>query len=140
MAANTVPIFLKEGNSVGVLINAANTAADGSGTLFTLLTATLDGSRIEGVNFTSSQATVGASVAKVCRMFITDASGANPYLIGEVVLPAATRSATAIGATAIFWFAKPKVLISGQIVKVSQSLCATAADNTTAFPIGGGNY
>jgi hypothetical protein len=139
MAANTNPIFPKEGNSFGVLINAANTAADGSGTLFDLITATVDGTRVDGVIFTNSQVTVGAAAAKVCRMFITDAAGANPMLIGEVALAALTRSATAIGQRAVFFFEKALILKSGQKIKVSSSVRATSADDMAAVALAG-NY
>lgn len=137
MAANTAPIFTKSGNMIGVLINSANTAADGSGTLFDLITGATDGTRVEGVIFTNSQVTVGAAVLKVCRIFITDASGANPFIIGEQLMAATTRSTTVIGQTATFFFPKPVILKSGQKLKVSQSLRATSADDTVAVPIAG---
>ena len=139
MAANTAPIFPKEGQSVGVLINSANTSADGSGTLFDLITATVDGTRVDGVIFTSSQTTAGASVAKVCRMFLTDTAGANPLPVGEIALPATTRSNTAIGARVVFFFEKAIILKSGQKIKVCQSLRATSADDTAAVAFAG-NY
>lgn len=139
MAANTAPIFTKEGQSIGVLINAANTAADGSGTLFDLITATADGTRVDGVIFTNSQATVGAAAAKVCRMFITDTAGANPMIIGEVALPATTRSNTVVGQRVVFFFEKSIVLKSGQKIQVTSSVRATSADDVAAVAFAG-NY
>lgn len=140
MAANTTPIFTKEGQHSTVLINAANAAADGSGTLFDLITGGADGSRIEGVRFISSQVTVGAIAAKVCRIFITDAAGANPRLIAEAALSSATRSATVTGSATDYFFAVPIVLQSGQKIQVCQSARATSADDTVAYTIGAGKY
>lgn len=139
MAINRDPIFPIEGQSVGVLINAANAAADGSGTLFDLITGAENGTRVDGVIFTSSQTTAGASVAKVCRMFITNALGLNPLLIAEAVLPAKTRSNTVDGATVTCFFPKAIVLKQGQKIQVSQSVRATSADDTAAVPLAG-NY
>ena len=51
MPANTTPIFILSGNIATATIAAANTAADGSGTLVTLLTAGADGSRVDSVRF-----------------------------------------------------------------------------------------
>jgi len=139
MAANTQPIFTLTPNAATATIVAANTARDGSGTLVTLFTAGTNGSRLDFVVFTSSQTTAGASSARVQRIFLTDNTGANPRLIAEVVLPAVTASATAIGATATVTFTNGLVIASGQIVKVTQSVYASAADNTDCLARGG-NY
>ena len=143
MAVNQKPIFPIIGNSVGVIINAANTAADGSGTigtnLFLLINsdAVKSGTVIKAVVFTSSQSVVGASVAKVCRIYMSDAAGVNAGIVGEIVLPDATRSNTAIGPTATFYFPVPFSLQPGQKIYVSQSVRATSADDTYAYPIAG---
>lgn len=137
MAANTAPIFTLSGKMIGVLIAAANTAADGSGTLVDLITGGTNGTRVEGVIFTNSQGTVGAAAAKVCRIFITDASGANPYIIGEVALAATTRSSTSIGQTGTFFFPKPLLLKPGQKLQVTSTVRATSADDIVAVPIAG---
>ena len=137
MPANTAPIFTQFPNCPVVTITAANTARDGSGSLVTLFTAGTNGSLLSKVTFTNSQATAGVSVLKVMRIFVTDTAGANPKLRGEVLLPTLTPSNTVIGATATFTFTDGLVLKSGQIVKVSQSLCATAADNSDVVAEGG---
>jgi hypothetical protein len=54
MAANITPIFVLAGNIKPARIAAANTAADGSGTLVTLITAGASGSRVDGVRFRNS--------------------------------------------------------------------------------------
>ena len=69
MAANTNPIFLKQGNFTVGRIAAANTASDGSGALVTIVTSAVDGTRVDGVRFINSQASAAASGAKVLRIF-----------------------------------------------------------------------
>ena len=135
MAANTTPIFTKQGNFVPARLVAANTASDGSGTVYTVVTAAVDGTRVDGVRFRNSQVTAAASSAMVHRIFLTDTSGLNPRLIGEVATATATRSTTAIGATSIFTFDQPIIMKSGQLMTVCQSVYASAADqfDATAF-------
>lgn len=137
MAANITPIFLKQGNFTPARIAAANTASDGSGTLVTLVTATVDGTRVDSVRFINSQATAAAAGAKVFRIFLSDTAGANPRLIGEVAATAATRSTTAIGQTATYTFDQPIIMLSGQIMTVIQSVYAGAQDQTDACAFAG---
>ena len=139
MAANTTPIFTLTPNAALANITAANTARDGSGTLVTLFTAGANGSRVDFITFTSSQATAAASSARVQRIFLTDNTGLNPRLISEVVLAAVTASTTAIGATSTVTFTNGLVIASGQIIKVTQSVYASAADGTDCLARGG-NY
>lgn len=139
-AVTATPIFLQAGNCASCEVSAANTAADGSGVLVTLFTAGANGSRIDGVVFTSAKAAVAANSAMVCRVFVTDTAGANPRLRAEVALPAVTSSNTAIGATATVSFTNGLVLQSGQLVKVCQSLYAGVQDKVQVFVVGGGDY
>lgn len=137
MAANTNPIFLKQGNFTVGRIAAANTASDGSGALVTIVTSAVDGTRVDGVRFINSQATAAASGAKVLRIFLSDTGGANYRLIGEVAMAAATRSTTVIGATAIYSFDQPIVMKSGQIMAVCMSVYVGAQDQTDACAFAG---
>lgn len=137
MAANTVPIFTKAGNFTPARIAAANTAADGSGTLVTLVTAATDGTRVDGVRFRNAQASAAASSNMVHRIFLTDTSGANPRLVGEVATAAATRSTSAVGATSIFTFDQPLIMKSGQLLQVIQSVYAGAQDQVDAIAYAG---
>jgi hypothetical protein len=137
MPANTSPIFTLVPNATVSTIAAANTARDGSGTLVTAFTAGTNGSRLDFIIFISSQATAGASSARVQRVFLTDTSGLNPTIISEIVLSAVTASTTAIGATATITFTNGLILKSGQVVKVAQSVYASAADNTSVLARGG---
>lgn len=141
--ANTKPIFAIKGNSGGVLMNAASTAVDGTGTVGTDIFKVLEspsagaGTIVTAIVFTSSQTTAGASTPRMCRIFLTDSSGANPGIVGEIPLPSVTRSDSIIGATATFYFPKPLVLSPGQRILVSQSKRTTTADDTYAYAIAG---
>ena len=137
MAANSTPIFTIRGNFTPARIAAANTASDGSGTLVTLVTAGVDGTRVDGVRFRNAQVTLAASSNMVHRIFLTNTSGTNPRLIGEVATAAATRSASAIGATSIFTFDQPIIMRSGQIMSVCQSVYAGAQDQVDATAYAG---
>lgn len=139
MAANTSPIFTLTGNFTPARIAAANTASDGSGALVTVVTAGTDGSRVDGVRFRNSQASAALSSAMVFRIFLSDTGGANYRLVGEVAVTAATRSVTAIGATAIFTFDQPIIMQSGQIMAVCQSVYAGVQDQNDAVAYAG-NY
>jgi len=132
MAANTIPIFCKQGNFFPVAIAAANTASDGSGSLVTIVTAATDGTRVEGVRFRNAQITPAASSANLMKIFLTDASGLNPRNVGEVIQAAATRSATVAGATSIFTFDQPIIMRSGQLLQVCMQVYAGVADLTHA--------
>ena len=137
MAANTSPIFTLIPEATTANIAAANTARDGSGTLVSLFTAGTNGSRIDFITFTSAQATPAASALRVCRVFLTNTSGANPRLISEVALAAVTASNTAIGATATITFTNGLVIASGQQIRVTQSVYGSAADATDVIARGG---
>lgn len=137
MAVNQKPIFILKGNFKPARIAAANTASDGSGALVALVTAATDGTRVDGVRFINSQATAAISGAKVLRIFISDTLGANFRLIGEVAMASATRSTTAIGATAIYTFDQPVIMLSGQVISVCMSVYAGAQDQTDACGFAG---
>lgn len=139
MAANTSPIFTRQGNFTPARIAAANTASDGSGALVTLVTAAADGTRVDGVRFINSQATAAAAGAKVYRIFLSDTGGANPRLVGEVLVAAVTRSTVAIGQTVLYTFDQPIIMQSGQIMSVVQSVYAGVQDQTDAIAYAG-NY
>jgi hypothetical protein len=137
MPANTQPIFTLAGNFTPARIAAANTASDGSGTLVTLVTAGANGTRVDGVRFRNAQVTLAASTAMVHRIFLSNTSGTNFRLIGEIATPAATRTASVIGATSIFTFDQPIIMQSGQIISVCQSAYAGAQDQVDAVAYAG---
>jgi hypothetical protein len=137
MPANTSPIFIRQGNFTPARLVAANTASDGSGTIYTIVTAQTDGTRVDGVRFRNSQATAAASSAMVHRIYLSNTSGTNYRLIGEVATATATRSTTAVGATSVFTFDQPIIMQSGQIMAVSQSVYVGVADQFDAVAFAG---
>lgn len=102
MPANTSPIYSIVGatdsvaaNNTGLVVGpTANTAQDGSGTLYKLFTAGANGSYVQKIRFRP----VGSPAATVCRVFIstsTSTSTTNTWLYDEITLPAVTVSQTA---------------------------------------------
>ena len=135
MPANTTPIFIDTPNSIPVFLAAANTASDGSGVLTTLVTAGADGTLVESVTFRNAQITQAASSAMLGKIFLSDASGTNFQIVGEVLIPAVTRSATILGATATFTFVPALKMKSGQLLSVCQSVYAGAQDRNSVIAI-----
>ena len=137
MPPNTQPLFTLTPNSIGVHIAASNTASDGSGSLVTLVTAGSNGTRVDSVTFRNAQTTAAASTAMVGRVFLSDASGANFRIVGEVAIAAATRSTTVVGATSTITFAPSLFMKSGQLLSVAQSVYAGAQDQNSVIAISG---
>jgi hypothetical protein len=95
MAANTQPIFpLTPKVSWGTL-TASTIAKDGTGTVSTIFTAGVDGSRIDQIKIRS----LGTNSATVVRFFVnngsTNATPTNNSLIHEVTIAATTVSEVA---------------------------------------------
>ena len=102
MPANTSPIYSIVGavdsvasNNSGLVVGpTANTALDGSGTLYKAFTAGSNGSYVQKIRFRP----VGSPAATVCRVFIsssTTTSATATWLYDEITLPAVTLSQTA---------------------------------------------
>lgn len=102
MPANTAPIYSIVGatdsvatNNSGLVVGpTANTATDGSGTLYKAFTAGTNGSYIQKIRFRP----VGSPAATVCRVFISSSSTTSAtatWLFDEITLPAVTVSQTA---------------------------------------------
>jgi len=130
--ANTSPIFTNKGNFFPVRLTYNNPASDGSGTVSTLVTAGVDGTRVDGVRFRNSQVVAAASSAMVHRIYISGTAGTNYRLIGEVATATATRNTTTVGATSLFTFDQPIIMLSGQLLGVNQSVYAGAQDQFDA--------
>jgi hypothetical protein len=107
MPANTSPIYSIVGaidsvatNNSGLIVGpTANTAQDGTGTLYKLFTAGSNGSYIQKIRFRA----VGSPAATVCRVFIsssTTTNATNTWLYDEITLPSVTLSQTA--STSVF--------------------------------------
>ena len=102
MAANTAPIYSIAGdvNSVAALNSGlvvgptANTAQDGSGTLYKAFTAGANGSFVQKMRFRP----VVSPAATVCRVFISSSSTTSAtvtWLYDEITFPALSVSQTA---------------------------------------------
>jgi hypothetical protein len=96
MAANTAPIYSKAGQiAFSTLIQTANTAKDGTGTVSTIFTAGADGGRVERIRARA----VGTNVATVLRVFINNgsdpATATNNVLYAEKTIAATTLSEAA---------------------------------------------
>jgi len=102
MPANTAPIYSIVGatdsvasNNSGLVVGpTANTALDGSGTMYKAFTAGSNGSYVQKMRFRP----VGSPVATVARVFIsssTTTSTTATWLYDEITLPAVTQSQTA---------------------------------------------
>jgi hypothetical protein len=145
MATN--PIFIKETNLEPVRIThlpsftaaqVANTTSDGSGTvgqnIYIVATGATDGTRVDGVRFRNAQFTAIGVVASSNNLFkIFEADGktgtapnetlVNPRIIGEVLMAGSTRtnnSLVGVGASVVFMFEQPIILIANQVIAVSQ--------------------
>lgn len=127
----STPIFVATAQLGHSRPSAANTASDGSGTegvdIFTIVTATANGTRVDSIKVMNSQNTYALSTALIVRVFITDTSGNNPRLFDEITMAAATRSASAVGASNVVNYAGGLFLASGQKIKVTVSVFNAAS-------------
>jgi hypothetical protein len=107
MPANINPIYSIVGavdsvatNNSGLIVGpTANTALDGSGTLYKAFTAGTNGSYVQKIRFRP----VGSPAATVCRVFIsssTTTNATNTWLYDEITLPSTTLSQ--IAASSVF--------------------------------------
>ena len=105
MSGNAQPQFTANGNIGSALVNAANTASDGTGnistpTMYVAFTAGANGSYVEFARVmvvASVAATAGA--ATVIRLYVSSittgaTSSANTFLIYELALPSITADQT----------------------------------------------
>jgi len=102
MPANINPIYSIVGatdsvaaNNTGLVVGpTANTAQDGTGTMYKAFTAGTNGSYVQKIRFRP----VGSPAATVCRVFIsssTTTNATNTWLYDEITLPSTTLSQTA---------------------------------------------
>ena len=111
MPANTSPIYSIVGatdsvasNNSGLVVGpTANTATDGTGTLYKAFTAGANGSYVQKMRFRPVGAPTNVVAATVCRVFIsssTTTSASATWLYDEITLPAVTIQSTT--ATSVF--------------------------------------
>jgi hypothetical protein len=95
MSANTIPVFPLAQNVSWGTVTTANTAKDGTGTVVTVFTAGLEGSKIDQIKVRA----LGTNIATVIRFFINNGSAnsiaANNTLVHETTIPATTLSEVA---------------------------------------------
>lgn len=95
MAANTNPIFPLTPNVSWGNVLTANTAKDGTGTVVTVFTAGVNGSKIDQIKVRA----LGTNVATVMRFFVNNGqantTAANNSLIHETTIAATTLSEVA---------------------------------------------
>lgn len=92
MPANTNPIFPLTPQIGAATLTTANTATDGTGTVSTLITATVDGTRVDYIKARA----LGTNVTTVLRVFLNNGgvntTATNNMLWAEQTLPATTAS------------------------------------------------
>lgn len=144
MAANINPIFVLTPNVGTATVTTANTTRNLSTTTDAalLFTAGSDGSRVDTITFVHvSDSQTQASIAAVGRIWITtDALGANPKLLSEIALPAATPSASAAGQSQTITFANGLFLANGQFLWCAISATQTGTGAAYNVIARGGNY
>lgn len=113
MAANTSPIFTLTPHFSQVSISTANTNRDGTGTLGSVSTGAVNGTRVEWLMIKAT----GTTTAGMIRLFIYD--GTNTYIFDEVAVSAVTPSATVATFSFVFTPNKPIILPSNYILKAS---------------------
>lgn len=146
MAANTDPIWTKQGAYGAVAITAANTSSQGGGTIGTdiFLAFTADatnGSYIREVRFVLGESTINtASTATVGRIFISSQSSgattsANTDLLAEVALASQTPSSTAPGVPIVVPI--NFILPAGKVLLVTNHAAPAANTQWKALVIAG---
>src|ERR1035437_796713 len=100
MSANLDPIFTNIPILGFTRCSSNNVAADGTGTINTIVTGSTNGTKVDIITFSSSQAVrTTANSAMVGRMFVSDAS-LNFKLYNEVLIPTTGVSDSSLGARA----------------------------------------
>lgn len=137
MAANTAPIFTNVPN-IGfgaTVLDTANTAKDGTGTVLLVFTAGANGSLLLAVRARP----IGTNVATVLRVFFNNGAdpttASNNVLHDEMTLPATTLSEVA--ALAMYEMSINKALPANWRVYVTIGTTVAAGFRMSAY---GGNY
>lgn len=106
--------------SFSARINVANTARDGTGSLFTLFTPGASGSRLDDIKITAT----GITTAGMLRFFVFNTITAQNHLLQEVTVLAVTPSST-IPAFSSALINLGLTLAPGELVKVSTNNAET---------------
>lgn len=135
MPANIDPIFSRLGDIQWTTIpsgTTANTAVDGTGTVFTVFTAdATNGGFVQSIRIKAAS----VSTATVIRFFInngsTNATAANNSFFDEMSIPTITASSTA--AVAVFELQVARALPPGYKINCCYGTSVTGAIYLTAF-------
>jgi hypothetical protein len=145
MPANTSPIYSITGavdsvasNNSGLVVGpTANTALDGSGTLYKAFTAGSNGSYVQKIRFRP----VGSPAATVARVFIsssTTTSATATWLYDEITLPAVTQSQTA--ASSVFELPLNFALDASYLLYVTFGTSTGSTGTGYSVVVVGGDY
>lgn len=127
MTANTQPIFTLTPNDGVVAISAANTARDGSGTLYDVVTAGANGTRIDHIEVVAQ----GTTTVNVVRLFLYN--GTTNFLRQEILVTAITPS------TSVAVFSTQVTFTNGLVIPTGWKLRASTnnAETYNVFAYGG---
>jgi hypothetical protein len=131
MALTYTPPFTQTPKIEAVVLTAANTARDGSGTVPTAATIGADGGYVKRVTFIQSNAAAGAGAAKVALLLYSTDGGTTWHFFRELAIATATNSSTAVGQIAIFSFPDGWVLPANAKVGAAITVRGSAVDDTT---------
>lgn len=127
MPANIQPIYTLTPNDGPVLISAANTGRDGTGTLYDVVTAGANGTRIDHAEIVAT----GTTTNNVVRLFLYN--GTSNFLYREILITAITPSTTVAVASAIVTFTNGLVIPTGWKLRASTN----NAESYNVFAFGG---
>lgn len=137
MPANTSPIFPLTPNVAWGVIDTANTAKDGTGTVVTIFTAGANGARVDRLRYKAK----GTNVATVLRVFAnngsTNGTAGNNSLIREETIAATTLSEVAALANGEIAFTDGLVLPAGYKLNTTIGTSISAGLHVSAY---GGDY
>ena len=140
MAQNTTPIFTKAPIITWATATTANTALDGTGTVYTCFTAdATNGSYVQNLLVKASN-TTATSAAATLRIFINNGSTAgtasNNTLIREYTLTTVTASATA---STLNWEFPINLMLPASYV-INVAIATMAGSSQYALTCTGANY
>lgn len=137
MPANTSPIFPLTPNVAWGVIDTANTAKDGTGTVVTIFTAGANGARADKLRYKAK----GTNVATVLRVFVnngsTNATAGNNTMIHEETIAATTLSEVAALLNGEIAFADGLPLTAGYKLNLTIGTSIAAGLHVSAH---GGDY
>lgn len=137
MPANVQPIFPLTPNVAWGVIDTANTAKDGTGTVVTIFTAGANGARVDKLRYKAK----GTNVATALRVFVnngsTNATASNNTMILEETVAATTLSEVAALLNGEIPFPDGLPLLAGYKINITIGTSVSAGLHVSAH---GGDY